>query len=279
MDEGLGVFFDQFGNPIDSFFPSPVPGPDFPGGELPNPRDIPGIIIEGEIKNRATEELSKIFDRAGILDVVNPGLVVNLADEVRQGNITANDALNIGFDATVTGGVNTAANIATGGGLAGAQFIFGKIKQAEQFLGRPLLPAEVNQLLGTVLNFPNVVSSGIISLKDRFRSGFADDDDQPSSPGIVINQAQDSKPDVDPESITQTFGGTGGGGGADASRPDFPTGGGNVVIGGGGFTPPSTNVQRETQRISDIMDRRRRGSSQGFNAGGLASIPKYLKGR
>jgi hypothetical protein len=213
------------------------------------------------------------------LDVVNPGLVVNLADEVRQGNITANDALNIGFDATVTGGVNTAANIATGGGLAGAQFIFGKIKQAEQFLGRPLLPAEVNQLLGTVLNFPNVVSSGIISLKDRFRSGFADDDDQPSSPGIVINQAQDSKPDVDPESITQTFGGTGGGGGADASRPDFPTGGGNVVIGGGGFTPPSTNVQRETQRISDIMDRRRRGSSQGFNAGGLASIPKYLKGR
>jgi hypothetical protein len=278
MDEGLGVFFDQFGNPIDSFFPSPVPGPDFPGGELPNPRDIPGIIIEGEIKNRATEELSKIFDRAGILDVVNPGLVVNLADEVRQGNITANDALNIGFDATVTGGVNTAANIATGGGLAGAQFIFGKIKQAEQFLGRPLLPAEVNQLLGTVLNFPNVVSSGIISLKDRFRRGFADDDDQPSSPGIVINQAQDSKPDVDPESITQTFGGTGGGG-ADASRPDFPTGGGNVVIGGGGFTPPSTNVQRETQRISDIMDRRRRGSSQGFNAGGLASIPKYLKGR
>jgi hypothetical protein len=61
MDEGLGVFFDQFGNPIDSFFPSPVPGPDFPGGELPNPRDIPGIIIEGEIKNRATEELSKIL--------------------------------------------------------------------------------------------------------------------------------------------------------------------------------------------------------------------------
>ena len=112
------------------------------------------------------------------------------------------------------------------------------------------------------------------------------DDDPPvtvdPSQGIVINQAQDSKPDVDPESIIQTFGGTtggtGGGGGADASRPDFPTGGGNVVI-GSRFTPPSTNVQQETQRISDIMDRRRRGSSQGFNAGGLASIPKYLKGR
>ena len=117
-------------------------------------------------------------------------------------------------------------------------------------------------------------------------SPFDDDDDQPTTPppgqGIIINQAQDSKPDVDPESIIQTFGGTtggtGGGGGADSSRPDFPTGGGNVVI-GSSFTPPSTNVQQETQRISDIMDRRRRGFSQGFNAGGLASIPKYLKGR
>ena len=108
-----------------------------------------------------------------------------------------------------------------------------------------------------------------------------DDDRRDPGQGIVINQAQDTQPDIDSESITQTFGttgGTGGGGGADASRSDFPTGGGNVVI-GSSFTPPSTNVQQETQRISDIMDRRRRGSSQGFNAGGLASIPKYLKGR
>ena len=124
----------------------------------------------------------------------------------------------------------------------------------------------------------------------NFINPFDDDDRRDDDPpvtvapgqGIVINQAQDSKPDVDPESIIQTFGGTtggtGGGGGADSSRPDFPTGGGNVVI-GSSFTPPSTNVQQETQRISDIMDRRRRGSSQGFNAGGLASIPKYLKGR
>ena len=123
----------------------------------------------------------------------------------------------------------------------------------------------------------------------NFINPFDDDDDrrggdQPTTPppgqGIVINQTQDSKPDVDPESIIQTFGttgGTGGGGGADASKRDFPTGGGNVVT--SGFRPPSTNVQQETQRISDIMDRRRRGSSQGFNAGGLASIPKYLKGR
>jgi len=272
----------------DSFFPSPLPGPDFPGGEPPiDPRTIPGEII----KDRITTELSKAFDRAGV-DFINPSLVVNLADEVRQGNITVNDALNIGFDATVSGAVNTAANVATGGGLAGAQFIFGKIKQAEQLLGRPLLPAEVNQLLGTVLNLPNVVSSGIISLKDRFKSGFAEDEDDPPPPVGVINipnviqtggsddqtiltgGTADSSDDIIVSNlppIRPT------GGGQDSSQPDFPTGGGNVVT--SGFRPPSTNVQQETQRISDIMDRRRRGSSQGFNAGGLASIPKYLKGR
>jgi hypothetical protein len=124
----------------------------------------------------------------------------------------------------------------------------------------------------------------------NFINPFDDDDRRDGDLTQVVNQrgvvAEKKKGtgniDMDPNAITQTFGGTtggtGGGGGADASRSDFPTGGGNVVI-GSSFTPPSTNVQQETQRISDIMDRRRRGSSQGFNAGGLASIPKYLKGR
>ena len=117
------------------------------------------------------------------------------------------------------------------------------------------------------------------------------DDDPPvtinPSSGIFVNQAQDgggtgsgqlSNRDIsqimageDPSSVT--FQGRGGADrGGDVSTP------GTVVV-GSSFTPPSTNVQQETQRISDIMDRRRRGSSQGFNAGGLASIPKYLKGR
>ena len=124
----------------------------------------------------------------------------------------------------------------------------------------------------------------------NFINPFDDDDRRDGDLTQVVNQrgvvAEKKKGtgniDMDPNAIIQTFGGTtggtGGGGGADASRSDFPTGGGNVVI-GSSFTPPSTNVQQETQRISDIMDRRRRGSSQGFNAGGLASIPKYLKGR
>jgi len=277
MNEGLGIFFDQFGNPINSFFPSPVPGPDFPGGELPDPRTIPGAII----KDKITTELSDAFDRAGV-NFINPSLVVNLADEVREGNITANDALNIGFDATVSGAVNTAANVATGGGLAGAQFIFGKIKQAEQLLGRPLLPAEVNQLLGTVLNFPNVVSSGIIGLKDRLRSGFVDDDnivigggddDDPPVPTTVTGVSGPTGMVVDPGAVSSSFGGRGGAyrGGDVVIGGNTP---GTVVIGGTtgttpgpagmGFTPPAPKRDR---------------FPMGRAEGGLATIPRYLKGR
>ena len=102
-----------------------------------------------------------------------------------------------------------------------------------------------------------------------------EEDEDPPPPVVTTTTPGPVGSGIDPTAVKSTF--TGGGGGADASRRDFPTGGGNVVT--SGFTPPSTNVQQETQRISDIMDRRRRGSSQGFNAGGLASIPKYLKGR
>ena len=130
----------------------------------------------------------------------------------------------------------------------------------------------------------------------NFINPFDDDDDrrgddQPTTPppgqGIVINQAQDgggtgsgqlSSSDInqimageDPSSVTFQ-----GGGGSDRSG-DVSTPG--TVVVGSSFTPPSTNVQQETNRIRDILNRRAQGSSQGFNAGGLASIPKYLKGR
>mgnify|MGYP003151777120 FL=1 len=69
-------------------------------------------------------------------------------------------------------------------------------------------------------------------------------------------------------------GGGGVGGGADASSSDF--GGGNVVI-GSSFTPPSTNVSEETERIESILENRKKGSSQGFNYGGLVSISNLTK--
>ena len=53
-------------------------------------------------------------------------------------------------------------------------------------------------------------------------------------------------------------------------------GGGGTVV---GFAPPSTNVEQETNRIRDILNRRAQGSSQGFNSGGLATVSRYLKGR
>ena len=92
LQEGLNITVPIGLEGTDSFFPSPIPGPDFPGGELPDPITIPGVLI----KDIITTELSDAFDRAGI-DFINPSLVTNLADEVRQGNITANDALNIGL--------------------------------------------------------------------------------------------------------------------------------------------------------------------------------------
>ena len=135
--------------------------------------------------------------------------------------------------------------------------------------------------------------------------------------GIIINQAQDGggtsppPPQLSSRDISQIMAGEDpssvtfqGRGGADrggdviiggvppvrsgnkygAAKKKFPTStpsGNTRTIRGNTFvtTPQAFATQKETQRISDIMENRRRGSSQGFNAGGLASIPKYLKGR
>jgi hypothetical protein len=92
------------------------------------------------------------------------------------------------------------------------------------------------------------------------------DEEDLTKPPVVINQPN---PQQDFPIINQGGGQGGNQGGG---------GGGNVVI-GSSFTPPSTNVQQETNRIRDILDRRSQGSSQGFNMGGLATVAKYLKGR
>ena len=331
MDEGLGIFFDQFGNPlIGDMGGTP---PTFPEGDtLPSPQDI--AISEGariltetinsgvgvDVVNQGEGEQ---FIREGIL-AGNPGVVQDIvankinslddsakgaianqvfgsfnpalaqlaaANQVNQGIQVAGDFVQSGIGALQDrmdpegfgfGALDRTSNI-----IEGAQNISGDVVGSANIIVGDLIYNPLGQLIGRV-------NRGIISplfgpIQDfglnLIGRGRRETDDQLKSltvdpgQGVVINQA---KPDIDPESITQTFsgttGGTGGGGGADASQPNFPTGGGDVVI-GSSFTPPSTNVQQETQRISDIMDRRRRGSSQGFNAGGLASIPKYLKGR
>jgi hypothetical protein len=251
------------------------------------------VLAGGNVGRTATDIAANIAERKRD-SIINSGLA-SVAPELLSPFTGVNQA--VGVINTADYLTNLAADFAQGVPVAGpltaeAADFTGDLSQLTFDVTSPLYRG-VGFLQNKIID---PITGRIRNVVDPRRllnliSPFDDDDDRRDGDltqvvdpgqGIVINQAQDSKPDVDPESIIQTFGGTtggtGGGGGADSSRPDFPTGGGNVVI-GSSFTPPSTNVQQETQRISDIMDRRRRGSSQGFNAGGLASIPKYLKGR
>ena len=81
----------------------PIFGPG-PEPDLPNPRDIPEIII----KDQAAQQLGNIFDNAGIT-MINPSMVVDLADAVIDDELTLGQAFDIGVDSTIAGGVNTAA--------------------------------------------------------------------------------------------------------------------------------------------------------------------------
>ena len=282
-----------------------------PGPDLPNPDQAINILISDQLNKigfpSTPENVGKVKDAAltgrdmvETLREVGGDIIENQREGILSQVVTGalpSDVGNIFPVIQAANLANTADNIMKQvDSFAGDIPIVGDVTgELSDFTGdfaktgQNLILNPTNRGIGFLQNrflFPalNLFRQGTQPVVDFVR-GVDDDDDPPvtvdPSQGIVISQAQDTQPDIDPESITQTFsgttGGTGGGGGADSSRPDFPTGGGNVVI--GGFTPPSTNVQQETQRISDIMDRRRRGSSQGFNAGGLASIPKYLKGR
>jgi len=264
----------------DSFFPTPGPGPDFPGGRLPNPRDLPEIII----KDQAAQQLGNIFDNAGIT-MINPSMVVDLADAVIDKDLTLGQALDIGFDSTIQGAVNTAAYGIPGFGQAKAGFDL--IQRIEAQLGRALLPNEIRKLASGVFGLPNVITNRILN----FKRGLTDDDDDTGGTtggGTVIIGGQPTTTGVsgpagmvvDPGAVSSSFGGRGGadrggnvviGGGADASQPDFTPG--NVVIGsttgttpgpaGMGFTPPAP----------------KRRFPMGRAEGGLVSLAGYLKGR
>ena len=340
MNEGLGIFFDQFGNPIDNLIGGQ--GPTFPDDvpSIPAPQDI--AISEGarvltdainsgvgiDIVNQGEGEQ---FIREGIL-AGNPGVVqdivankINTLDDSAKGAI-ASQAFGIFSPALaqlaaanqVNEGIQVAGNFVQSGiealkdRIDPESFGFGALDKTSNIIeGAQNVSADVvgsgNRIVGDLIVNPfgqviGRINRGIINpifspIQDfglnLIGRGRRETDDQLKSltvdpgQGIVINQAQDgggtgsgqlSSRDIsqimageDPSSVT--FQGRGGADrGGDVSTP------GTVVV-GSSFTPPSTNVQQETQRISDIMDRRRRGSSQGFNAGGLASIPKYLKGR
>ena len=161
-----------------------------------------------------------------------------------------------------------------------------------------------NPLYTGVRRVTDALTNPFFNFQIGIPSLFARKQDKPNPP-VIVPPPIVQPPTFNPNTTTITSG-TGVGGGADASLPDFPIiggsnqgggsqgggsqgggsqGGGSDSSGygsqGGGssFKPPSTNVQEETDRINDILDRRAQGSSQGFNSGGLVSISRYLKGR
>ena len=280
--EGLAP--DIYGN-IPNF-----PGPSDPGPRLPT--SIPELVEE-VIKDQATRELGNIFQDAGIT-ALNPKMVVDLAGGVVGDELTLPQALNLGLDSTIQSAVNTAAYSVPIFGQTKAAF--NVIQQIERKIGRNLLPNEVRSVLGGVLNFPNRVTNEILKFKRNVGGRLAkelgiigDDDSRVSDPvpTTVTGVSGPAGRVVDPGAINRSFGGRGGadrggdvvigGGGADASQPDFRPGGfsGNPFVGrttgttpgpaGMGFTPPAP--------------RRRRRTPMGKAEGGLATIPRYLKGR
>jgi hypothetical protein len=208
-------------NGVLDFFPGPGPGPDFPGGELPNPRDIPEIII----KDQAAQQLGNIFDNAGIT-MINPSMVVDLADAVIDDELTLGQAFDIGFDSTIAGGVNTAAYGIPGFGQAKAGFDL--IQQIEAQLGRALLPNEIRKLASGVFGLPNVITNRILN----FKRGLTDDDDDTAGgttgggtvtiggEPVTTGVSGPAGMVVDPGAVSQSFQGRGG-----ADR------GGNIIIG------------------------------------------------
>ena len=259
----------------------PIFGPGPGGGDLPNPRDIPEIII----KDQAAQQLGNIFDNAGIT-AINPNMVVDLADAVIDDELTLGQAFDIGLDSTIAGGVNTAAYGIPGFGQAKAGFDL--IQRIEAQLGRALLPNEIRKLATGVFGLPNVITNRILN----FRRSLTDDDTGGGTTGggtvtiggepVTTGVSGPAGMVVDPGAVSQTFQGRGGadrggdvvigGGGADASQPDF-TPGTVVIVGttgstpgpaGMGFIPPSPKKDRPPM---------------GKAEGGLVSLAGYLKGR
>ena len=349
MNEGLGVFFDQFGNPISSLIggigtPPTVPGS--PGG--PDLVGIGGAILSDQINselglNLVSPNEGSRFIEEGIIgrdpevvkniivDKVNnapnavkasiAGKVLGLADpafaQIAAVN-TANTALQKGGDVIQTGlqfgqegigalsdriddsrfdvfGIPSGALDLTGRafglgdraiegvqgigqGFTGGINVLGGVLFDQ--LGRPLGP--INQLVDMSAN----------KLFNLFRR--RDDDDRRDDdlgPGIAINQVDDDRRDddppvpttvtgvsgptgmvVDPGAVSSSFGGRGG-----ADR------GGDVIIGG---VPPVRSgskygaPKKKGGRKTGTLRTRFSGPDLTNRAeGGLATIPRYLKGR
>lgn len=219
---------------------------------------------------------------------VNPNLAFGLARDVAEGEIPFGDALT---DLTMaTGSTALDAGIMSPAVVAGQRILdrsLGGVNTAFDVLEDRFginIPNSIRnnilfQLLGSAANFrpsrflqqqmnppppvggvniPNVIQTGGADNQTVLTGGTVDPSDD-----IIVTDLAPIQPT---------------GGGQDSSQPDFPTGGGTVVIGQPGGQPSTSPVQ-EANRIRNVMEARKKGANIGFSEGGLASLPRYLKGR
>ena len=247
--------------------------------------NVDDMIIGGGVGGEKTE-LPGILTQAGDYALDQAGVPVNMStlsdigsaftDQGTAGvvEVAKNQAINL----IKNGLVNEGLALAGQAGISGPVIL----ALANNKITGPIIKGAGNEFANLGYDMSNIFGLGNIYDSGLNLFGINRKKDDPEPP--VIIQQPVVNPTSDPTSVPINTGGTGGGGGADASQPDFPIiggnqgGGGNVVV-GSSFTPPSTNVQQETDRIRDILDRRDKGSSQGFNMGGLATVARYLKGR
>ena len=224
---------------------------------------------------------------------VNPNLAFGLARDVAEGEIPFDDALtNLTM---ATGSTALDAGIMSPAVLAGQEVINRSLSGVntafdvlEDRFGINIPNSIKNnilfQLLGNVANFSpsrflgtkmsgagamDNIPVGGINIPNVIQTGGADN--QTILTGGTVDPSDDIiVTDLAPIQPT--------GGGQDSSQPDFPTGGGTVVIGQPGGQPSTSPVQ-EAERIRNVMEARKQGANIGFSAGGLASLPRYLKGR
>jgi hypothetical protein len=267
-----------------------------------NPQDLKNLgqaLADGDTESARDifyNEVSQLQDTAPLAVLSSLGITNNpLGNAIAAGNLANNAVQKFAMTSDMIAGIDIPGDNIFSTGVEGALDLINKpIQAGANVFGTGItgVTGDYGNMMNNILfntpyykfmadtaakPFDLLYNIGLPSFFDRDKktdppaqltndqiNQIIQDEEDLTKPPVVINQPspQQNFP------IINQGGGQGGNQG----------GGGNVVI-GSSFTPPSTNVQQETSRIRDILDRRAQGSSQGFNSGGLATISRYLKGR
>ena len=263
---------------------------------------IPGlreVSLAANTVGKSTQIADQIADQVDMgmksLDAKTENLADRFEDRTILGPLTQGAEFLTGVGSNITGGFGDfTESLAQTGQLPNIAYQRGK-GLANRFIFDPITN-RIRGVTAPVLDFIRPVDNpfrrgeGIFGTSINIPFFGRDDDtreDDRPVPVVVPVVSGPAGRVVDPGAINRSFGGRGGadrggdvvigGGGADASQPDFRPGGfsGNPFVGrttgttpgpaGMGFTPPAP--------------RRRRRTPMGKAEGGLATIPRYLKGR